>query len=53
MYAEQHPLETRANYPYTAADGTCKYSASNGVGSITGYQDVPQNSVTALKNAIA
>lgn len=28
------------------------YSASNGVGSITGYQDVPTNSVDALKNAL-
>lgn len=48
-----NPLETAANYPYTASDGHCKYSKSNGVAGISSYSNVPTNSVNALKNALA
>jgi len=56
-YVEKSPLETTANYPYTSgttkAAGSCLYSASKGTGTITGYTNVPVNSVSALKNALA
>ena len=37
-----HSLELESQYSYTARDGTCHYSKSSGVGTVTGYTDVPQ-----------
>merc|ERR1719454_2301384 len=52
-YTMSHPLETSADYPYTASVGTCKYEASKGTGSISSYVNVPKNNADALKNALA
>jgi len=44
-YVENHPLEREEDYPYTAADGTCSYDSSKGVGHVSSYTDVaPLNS---------
>jgi len=43
---------TTADYPYLAVKGTCDYTSSEGSGSISGYTNVPTNSVSALKNAL-
>jgi cathepsin L len=52
-YAQQTPLTTEANYPYTAQYHTsCSY-AGNGIVSVLSYADVAVNSASALKNAIA
>ena len=39
-YIEAHPLETEADYPYSARGGTCKYDASKGVGKVKSYANV-------------
>eukprot|EP00441_Pelagodinium_beii_P020481 CAMPEP_0197678524 /NCGR_PEP_ID=MMETSP1338-20131121/90154_1 /TAXON_ID=43686 ORGANISM="Pelagodinium beii, Strain RCC1491" /NCGR_SAMPLE_ID=MMETSP1338 /ASSEMBLY_ACC=CAM_ASM_000754 /LENGTH=326 /DNA_ID=CAMNT_0043259469 /DNA_START=71 /DNA_END=1051 /DNA_ORIENTATION=+ len=44
---------SEAAYPYTAADGSCKASSCTNVASISGYQNVPHNSESALKAAVA
>jgi C1A family cysteine protease len=36
-YIQQNPLETEADYGYTARDGTCSYVSSKGVGKVTGF----------------
>lgn len=47
-------LTTEANYPYTAADGTCNAKkASNHATSIKGFEDVPVDSEAALMKAVA
>jgi len=45
-------LCSESAYPYTATTGTCKTSCSI-VSSITSYQDVAQNSESALQSAVA
>jgi len=52
-YVEAKGVETEANYPYTAASGTCKYVASKAVFKNTGYSDVTANNPTQLKAAVA
>jgi cathepsin L len=55
VYAESNPICTESEYPYTAADGTCKdTSKCNGLakGALTGFKAVP-NSVEALTDAVA
>ena len=51
---QNHGLSTEANYPYTGVDGTCnaKKEASHAA-SITGHEDVPANSESALLKAVA
>merc|ERR1712087_465184 len=51
-YTQTAPLETEDDYPYEAAQGTCRYEASKGVASATGYEDVQQDSADALKGAL-
>jgi len=51
-YVEDHSLETEAEYPYTAEDGTCSASDSKGTGTVTGYTDVTPNSPAQLKAAL-
>jgi len=51
-YVEVYPLETTANYPYKAANGTCTYSKTLGTGKISGYKRVQANSITAMKTAL-
>ena len=47
-------LTTETNYPYQGTDGTCnKNKEANQTAKITGYEDVPTNSESALLKAIA
>ncbi|XP_059281597.1 senescence-specific cysteine protease SAG39-like [Lycium ferocissimum] len=47
-------LTTESNYPYEGIDGTCKISKeSDHAAKITGYEDVPYNSESALLKAVA
>jgi C1A family cysteine protease len=52
QYVKTHPLELESAYGYTAADGSCKYVASKGVGKVAGYTDVAQTTAQ-LKAAVA
>lgn len=40
--------ETETSYPYTAKDGTCKFSASAIAGKIKSFKDVPKGSCSTL-----
>jgi len=51
-YVKTAPLETSADYPYKAVNGSCMYSSSQGTGSINGYTNVVHNSVSAMKAAL-
>lgn len=53
-YTESHPLETEANYPYTAKTGlfACKYDKTKGSVGATTYNDVPKNSAAQFKAAL-
>jgi len=46
-------LDTESSYPYTARDGTCKYSAASSGGTISKYVDVTAGSEAALQSAVA
>ncbi|KAH6804890.1 senescence-associated gene 12 protein [Perilla frutescens var. frutescens] len=47
-------LTTESNYPYEGVDGTCNTKkASSDAAKITGYEDVPANSESALLKAVA
>ncbi|KAG8365532.1 hypothetical protein BUALT_Bualt18G0114900 [Buddleja alternifolia] len=49
-----HGLTTESNYPYEGTDGTCNSKKeSSSVAKITGYEDVPANSESALLKAVA
>jgi len=54
MYSQTAPLQTETSYPYTARQGTCRYSQSQGVVGATGYHNVPSSSYdpAQLKAAI-
>ena len=54
MYAEQHPLQTEADYPYTASTGifACKYNKAKGVVAVKTYSSVTANSPDQLKAAL-
>ena len=54
MYAESHPLETEADYPYVAKSGLfeCKYNKSEGAVKVTTYNNVKGNSAAQLKQAL-
>jgi cathepsin L len=45
-------LDTETSYPYTARDGTCKFSAANIGTTIDGFKDVAARSEPALQSAI-
>ncbi|KAH7577025.1 hypothetical protein JRO89_XS01G0194500 [Xanthoceras sorbifolium] len=51
---KNHGINSEANYPYEAVDGTCnaKKEASHAA-KITGYETVPANSESALLKAVA
>jgi hypothetical protein len=51
LYTESTPLETEAEYPYTAQNGACAYQG-NGVIGATGYTDVTPDSPEALMQAL-
>ena len=47
-------LTTESNYPYKGIDGTCNSNEeSNHAAAITGHEDVPANSESALLKAVA
>ena len=47
-------LTTESNYPYKGVDGTCNSNEeSNHAAAITGHEDVPANSESALLKAVA
>nr|XP_043640059.1 senescence-specific cysteine protease SAG39-like [Erigeron canadensis] len=47
-------LTTESKYPYKGVDGTCNSNAaSNHAATITGHEDVPANSESALLKAVA
>ncbi|KAI3421406.1 Pept_C1 domain-containing protein [Psidium guajava] len=49
-----HGLTTETNYPYQAVDDTCNArKAATSAAKITGYEDVPSNSESALLKAVA
>ncbi|XP_016468788.2 senescence-specific cysteine protease SAG39-like [Nicotiana tabacum] len=51
---KNHGLTTESNYPYEGTDATCKTGKeSNHAAKITGYEDVPANSESALLKAVA
>lgn len=46
-------ITTEADYPYTAADGTCQAKGKPVAATLSGFKDVPTGSETALLTAIA
>jgi len=50
-YIEQNGICLENDYPYTAADGTCKKSCKS-VTKVSSYVDVPANNEVALQNAV-
>ncbi|KAK4352278.1 hypothetical protein RND71_027796 [Anisodus tanguticus] len=51
---KNHGLTTEFNYPSKGTDGNCKKSKeSDDAAKITGYEDVPANSESALLKAVA
>ncbi|KAA8524261.1 hypothetical protein F0562_010684 [Nyssa sinensis] len=55
QYIQQNRgLTTEANYPYKGVDGTCNTNKeANHAAKISGYEDVPANSESALLKAVA
>jgi C1A family cysteine protease len=52
-YIEQNPLESEADYGYTATGGKCKYDKSKGTGTVKSFVDVTQGDPDALRAALA
>ena len=55
QYIKSAPLELEQSYPYTSGTGrrgTCSYNKSKGVGTVSGFQDVQQGSVSQMKAAL-
>lgn len=51
---QNHGLSTETNYPYSGTDGTCNAKKeANHAATITGHEDVPANSESALLKAVA
>ncbi|PSS16461.1 Senescence-specific cysteine protease [Actinidia chinensis var. chinensis] len=51
---QNNGLTTETNYPYDGTDGTCnRNKEANHAAKITGYEDVPTNSESALLKAVA
>lgn len=51
---QNHGLSTESNYPYSGTDGTCNANKeANHAAKITGHEDVPANSESALLKAVA
>jgi len=48
-----HGVDTERSYPYTAADGTCRFNPANVGATLVSYQDVPSQSEPALTQAIS
>jgi C1A family cysteine protease len=52
-YAKTHGQELESDYPYTAKDGSCKWTAAKGKVDVTSIATVPKKSAAQLKAAIA
>jgi cathepsin L len=52
-YAKTHGQELESDYPYTARDGSCKYSSGKGKVNVKAINNVSARSVPQLKAAIA
>jgi len=52
-YIQKDGIDTEESYPYTAQDGTCKFSKSNVGATVSAYTDVPRGDENALRDAIA
>ncbi|XP_066923674.1 procathepsin L-like [Clytia hemisphaerica] len=52
-YIQKDGIDTEESYPYTAQDGTCKFSKSNVGATVSGYTDVSRGDENALRDAIA
>ena len=52
-YVKTQPQMLEADYPYTAKDGACQWSASKGKVQVTGYKVATPNSAQGLREAIA
>ncbi|PRQ51315.1 putative fruit bromelain [Rosa chinensis] len=51
---QNHGLSTEAKYPYTGVDGTCNaQKEASHAASITGHEDLPANSESALLKVVA
>lgn len=51
---QNNGLTTETNYPYTGTDGTCNTDKqTESAAKITGHEDVPSNSESALLKAVA
>ena len=50
---EINGINSELFYPYTASEGTCKYSSSRIVSRITGYNFIPSGDENALTTALA
>jgi len=53
--ASGNPLELESTYPYTSGHGqrgTCSYSKSKGVGTVSGHSDVSVGSMSQMKAAL-
>ena len=52
QYVAAKGIELESVYPYTAKDGTCKYSSGSVVFKNTGFTDVPSKNNDALASAV-
>ncbi|XP_018575905.1 cathepsin L-like proteinase [Anoplophora glabripennis] len=50
-YVRENGIETERDYPYTARDGSCRFSSSKSVFRISGYKDVRQSESSLLDAA--
>ena len=46
---KNHGVDTEATYPYTAANGKCKFNASNVGATLVNFHDVPKGNESALQ----
>jgi len=51
--ADSRGIESEANYPYVAAEGTCAYNVSEAAAVDTGFVDLPSGNETSLVENVA
>jgi cathepsin L len=52
-YIKKNGIDTEASYPYTGADGTCKFDANAVGATLKAYTDVKTGDEASLKEAVA